>query len=311
MNEPASYVLVTPVRDEEATIGKTIDSVIRQTLLPSEWVIVSDGSTDRTDEIVQQAAAENPWIRLLRLESRPGRSFAAVAHNTESGIRHLEFKDYAFLGLLDSDVTFQADYFEQLIRRFDAEPKLGLVGGVVIDVGLPRDRFPRNRRDVPGAVQFFRRECFERIGGLIPIPEGGWDGMTCAMARMHGYETRIFTDLVVDHLKPRNISEGGVVRRKWQMGVRDYALGYHPLFEAVKCASRLKDPPLVVGAVAWWIGYCASLLQRRPRIVDPDVVAYVKAEQMGRLRKSLHQWKKPSSAADSHPAGSLGGQSES
>jgi cellulose synthase/poly-beta-1,6-N-acetylglucosamine synthase-like glycosyltransferase len=293
MNELASYVLVTPVRDEEATIGKTIDSVIRQTLPPSEWVIVSDGSTDRTDEIVRQAAAKNPWIRLLPLKPRPGRSFAAVVHNTEAGIRHLECGDYAYLGLLDSDVTFQADYFEQMIHRFDAEPKLGLAGGVVIDVGLPRDRFPRNRRDVPGSVQFFRRECFERIGGLIPIPEGGWDGMTCAMARMHGYQTRLFTDLVVDHLKPRNISEGGAVRRKWQMGVRDYALGYHPLFEAVKCVSRLKDPPFVIGAVAWWIGYCTAQIQRRPRMVQSDVVDYVRREQMSRLCRFFKPGCKP------------------
>jgi len=277
------YVLVTPVRDEEATIGKTIDSVIRQTLLPAEWVIVSDGSTDRTDEIIREAAAQHPWIRLLPLQARPGRSFAAVVHNTEAGIRHLECGNYAYLGLLDSDVTFQTDYFEQLIGRFEAEPALGLAGGVVIDVGLPRDRFPRNRRDVPGAVQFFRRECFERIGGLIPIPEGGWDGMTCAMARMHGYQTRLFTDLVVDHLKPRNIHEGGAVRRKWQLGVRDYAAGYHPLFEAVKCLSRVTDPPFLVGSAAWLVGYFGSAIRRLPRVVPAEVVNHIQREQKDRL----------------------------
>jgi poly-beta-1,6-N-acetyl-D-glucosamine synthase len=284
MNPDSSYVLVTPVRDEEKTIGRTIKAVLKQTLLPREWVIVSDGSTDATDEIVRRAAEENPWIRLLALTPRPGRSFAAVVYNTETGIRNLEFRDYAYLGLLDSDVEFQADYFELIMRRFEAEPALGLAGGVVIDVGLPKDRFPRNRIDVPGAVQFFRRECFERIGGLIPIPEGGWDGMTCAMARMQGYKTRLFTDLVVDHLKPRNISEGGVVRRKWQMGVRDHALGYHPLFELVKCVGRLKDQPRVIGALAWWTGYCTAQLQRHPRIVNASVVAYIRGEQMDRLK---------------------------
>ena len=283
MNPDSSYLLVTPVRDEEATIGKTIASVLRQTILPREWVIVSDGSTDRTDEIIRKAAMENPWIRLLPLSPRPGRSFAAVVFNTETGIRHLETRDYKFLGLLDSDVEFQCDYFEQLMRRFHAEPELGLAGGVVIDIGLPKDRFPRNRIDVPGAVQFFRRECFDRIGGLIPIPEGGWDGMTCSMARMHGYKTRLFTDLVVDHLKPRNISQGGVVRRKWQMGVRDHALGYHPVFETVKCVSRLAHPPLVIGAVAWWIGYCMASLQRRKRMVPSEVIEHVRGEQMARM----------------------------
>lgn len=284
MKNEMSYVLVTPVRDEEATIGRTIASVVAQTVRPREWVIVSDGSTDRTDEIIRAAAAEHSWIRLLPLTPRPGRSFAAVVLNTETGIRHLDFKDYHFLGLLDSDVEFQSDYFEEMIRRFVAEPALGLAGGVVIDVGLPRDRFPRNRIDVPGAVQFFRRECFEAIGGLVPVPEGGWDGLTCAMARMKGYRTRLFTDLVVDHLKPRNISQGGVVRRKWQMGVRDYVLGYHPLFEFVKCASRLRDRPLIVGALAWWVGYLSSALARRKRMIAPEVVAHVRHEQMERVR---------------------------
>lgn len=287
MSTRSNYVLVTPVRDEEATIGRTIASVTAQTIPPREWVIVSDGSTDGTEAIIRAAAAVHPWIRLLALAPRPGRSFAAVVHNTETGIRHLECADYDFIGLLDSDVEFQTDYFEELMRRFAAEPALGLAGGVVIDVGLPKDRFPRNRQDVPGAVQFFRRECFERIGGLIPIPEGGWDGMTCAMARMHGYRTRLFTDLVVDHLKPRNIAEGGFIRRKWQMGVRDYAAGYHPLFEVVKCASRLKDPPVIVGAVAWWVGYCTACLQRRKRVVDPEVVSFIRREQMNRVRGML------------------------
>ena len=292
MTHHPPYVLVTPVRDEEATIGRTIDSVAAQSMRPREWVIVSDGSTDKTDAIVRAAAAEHPWIRLLALEPRPGRSFAAVVHNTEKGIRHLACGDYAYLGLLDSDVTFQRDYFEQIIRRFEADPELGLAGGVVIDIGLPRDRFPLNRQDVPGAVQFFRRECFEKIGGLLPIPEGGWDGMTCAMARMHGYRTRLFTELVVDHLKPRNISQGGVVRRKWQMGLRDYAAGYHPLFESVKCLGRLNERPFVIGAAAWWIGYLTAAVRKCPRLIGPDLIAHVRKEQIDRLLQTL-QMKTP------------------
>lgn len=300
MNNNTTYVLITPVRDEEVTIGRTIESVLNQTVLPREWVIVSDGSTDGTDEIVHRASKEHPWIRLLQIAPRNGRSFAAVVHNTLAGIDHATYREYSYLGLLDADVEFQADYFEQLIRRFEADPSLGLAGGVVIDVGLPRDRFPRNRIDVPGAVQFFRRKCFESIGGLIPIPEGGWDGMTCVMARMNGYKTCLFTDLVVDHLKPRNISEGGVIRRKWQLGVRDYAAGYHPLFETVKCLSRLKDPPLLIGAFAWWVGYYTALFQRRRRIVDSSIVGHVHHEQLSRVRRMICPWINVRAADNGH-----------
>jgi len=277
------YVLITPAKNEEASIGETIASVVNQTHLPAEWVIVSDGSTDRTDEIVKAASAAHPWIRLLALPPRAQRSFAAVVHATEAGIRALTVSDYACIGLLDSDVRFQRDYFERVIERFVASPQLGLAGGVVIDIGTPKSHVPRNRQDVPGAVQFFRRSCFESLGGLVAIPEGGWDALTCARARMRGYETRLLTDLVVDHLKPRNISEGGLLRRHWQLGVRDYAAGFHPVFEVVKCVSRLADPPWLIGSIAWWIGYCGAALQRRERLLPEDLLAFIRREQKQRL----------------------------
>lgn len=286
---PASppYVLVTPARDEAATIPRTIESVIRQTIRPAEWVIVDDGSTDGTTTKIRDAASQHPWIRPLILPRRDDRSFAAVVGNTLAGIAHLRSTDHGWIGLLDADVRFEATYFEHLIDCFADDPDLGLAGGVVIDPGMPRDRFPRNRRDVPGAVQFFRRACFERIGGLKAIPEGGWDGVTCAMARLHGFNTRLVTRLVVEHLKPRNVSQGGSIRRKWQMGVRDHALGYHPLFEALKCAGRLTDPPCIAGAAAWWAGYCSATLTGRPRVLEQDLVRHIRAEQITRLRALL------------------------
>lgn len=282
-----SYVLVTPARDEATTIPHTIDSVVRQTIRPAEWVIVDDGSTDGTTGLVLEAAARHPWIRPLLLPRRDRRSFAAVVENTLAGITHLRSSDHAWLGLLDADVRFETTYFERLIHCFTEEPNLGLAGGVVIDPGMPRDRFPRNLRDVPGAVQFFSTSCFGRIGGLLAIPEGGWDGVTCAMARMHGFKTRLVTSLVVDHLKPRNVSQGGGIRRKWQMGVRDHALGYHPVFEALKCAGRLTEPPCVAGAAAWWAGYCVAALTARPRVLGNDIIRHIRREQFTRIRSLL------------------------
>jgi glycosyltransferase involved in cell wall biosynthesis len=279
--------LVTPAKNEELTIGVTIASVVNQTVRPVQWIIVSDGSTDRTDEIIAAAASINPWIRLLRLPPRNQRSFAAVVHATEEGIRQLTVDDYEYLGLLDSDVRFQSGYFERVIGCFESSPGLGLAGGVVIDVGQPKDHLPRNRQDVPGAVQFFRRSCFEALGNLIAIPEGGWDALTCARARMAGFETRLLTNLIVDHLKPRNIGEGGMVRRRWQLGVRDYALGYHPLFEAVKCASRFFSAPAYLGGSIWWAGYCCAAIQRRNRLIPQDLLEFIRNEQKKRLWRSL------------------------
>jgi glycosyltransferase involved in cell wall biosynthesis len=279
--------LVTPARNEEALIGETIASVVAQTHRPEEWVIVSDGSTDHTNAIVLAAAREHSWIRLLPLPPRAQRSFAAVVQATEAGVRHIEARDYDYIGLLDSDVRFAPDYFGQVIAHFEASPRLGLAGGAVIDLGLPTHRLPRNRQDVPGASQFFRRDCFEALGGLLAIPEGGWDALTCVRARMQGYETRLLTDCIMHHLKPRNVFEGGVVRRWWQMGVRDYALGYHPLFEAAKCLGRIIEAPILVGGTAWWFGYCSAAVQRRERLIARDMLAFLRAEQKQRLLRTF------------------------
>jgi biofilm PGA synthesis N-glycosyltransferase PgaC len=279
---PSTYVLVTPARNEAATIAETIESVIRQTLRPVEWVVVSDGSTDRTDDIVREYAAAHPYIRLLRLDARHRHNFASVVFALDAGVADLKTPEYDFLGLLDADVRFRPDYFEALIARFAAAPHLGLAGGLVLDVGS-RGHQHQYIRDVAGATQFFRRECFQSLGGLIPIREGGWDAITNFHARANGYETATFPDLVVDHLKPRNIAAGGGLRGKWQFGLRDYALGYDPVFEAAKCAGRWNERPLIVGSMARLAGFAWATVSRRERVLSPALIRAIRREQRRRL----------------------------
>jgi biofilm PGA synthesis N-glycosyltransferase PgaC len=286
--EDAAYVLVTPVRNEESHIEKTIRAVLSQTVLPCEWVIVSDGSEDNTDNIVARHAARCSWIRLIRLSERPRRNFASVVFATEIGYRSLKCKDYSFIGLLDADVRFEHDYVEKLLSRFSMDPKLGLAGGLVVDVVAGRRLNSRQHlQEVAGAVQFFRRECFEAIGGLIPIPEGGWDAITCLLARMKGFRTATFPDLVVEHLKPRNAAEGNVIRRQWQFGLREYALANHPLFEFIKCCSRCMENPVFLGALSRFAGYCWGHLTRRRRVLPNSVIDFAHREQLERLKRLL------------------------
>jgi glycosyltransferase involved in cell wall biosynthesis len=283
MND-ASYVLVTPACNEAATIEETIRSVLAQTLLPREWIIVSNGSTDRTEEIVDRYAREYSFIRLLRYPVTGPRSFALVVHADEAGYKALKTKDYSFIGLLDADVRFKPDYFASLISRFDADSRLGLAGGRVLDVIDGKTPWQRQYlKDISGAAQFFRRECFESLGGLVPIPEGGWDAITCCQARANGYRTQTFPDFIMEHLKPRNVGEGNKLRRKWQMGLRDYAIGNDPVFETFKCAFRFWESPFLIGAVARFGGYVWFALSRRKRCLSSKVVAMVRAEQRARM----------------------------
>jgi glycosyltransferase involved in cell wall biosynthesis len=280
----ASYVLVTPVRNEEGTIGITIEAVVKQTVLPTEWVIVSDGSTDRTDEIVRTYAAKHPFLRLLRLDRRPSRNFASVVFATEAGLAKLQTTDSEFIGLLDGDIQFAENYYAEIMQRFAQDAKLGLAGGLVVDcIQGQRRRSVQSLGDVAGAVQFFRRECFAALGGLIALPEGGWDTITCVEARRHGYRTRTFPDIEVDHLKPRNVAEGGWLRRLRQMGVREYALGYHPLFEVLKCGYRCFEYPFLIGGIMRLAGYFSGCLSRRKRLLAPELVRFIRREQLRRI----------------------------
>jgi glycosyltransferase involved in cell wall biosynthesis len=279
-----SFVLVTPVRNEQATIGITIDSVVRQTLRPAEWVIVSDESTDRTDDIVLEYASKYAFIRLLRLTRRPDRNFASVVFATEAGLAALKTKDYAFIGLLDGDIKFPENYYEEMLVRFSSDPQLGLAGGIVIDSYAGR-RYPSQQslRDVAGAVQFFRRECFESLGGLVALPEGGWDAITCVQVRRHGFKSQTFPEIEVDHLKPRNVAEGNIFQRTWQLGVREYALGNHPLFEFLKCSYRCLGRPYLIGGLLRFGGYCWCCLTRRSRMLPPEIMRAIRQEQMARI----------------------------
>jgi GT2 family glycosyltransferase len=245
---------------------------------------LSDESTDRTDEIVKDYASRYGFIRLLRLTKRPGRNFGSVVFATEAGVAALNTKDYEFIGLLDADIRFSEYYYEEMLRRFSADPKLGLAGGLVVDCyGGIRRRVGQSLNDIAGAVQLFRRECFESLGGLVALPEGGWDAITCVRARMNGFKTRTFLEIEVDHLKPRNIAEGKLVRRTWQLGVRDYAIGNHPLFEVIKCAYLCIKPPLVIGGLLRIAAYTHCYLNRRRRKIAPNVIRYLRKEQLNRL----------------------------
>ena len=283
-----NYVLITPVRNEEATIAITIDSVIRQTIRPTEWIIVSDQSTDRTNDIIKSYALHHPSIRYLLIEKHTGRGFGSVVFATETGIQALETNDYDYIGFLDGDIKFQERYYEEILLRFSTDHQLGIAGGLVIDLNDSNQKPNRQSlSEVAGAVQFFSRECFLSLGGLVALPEGGWDAITCVQARMNGYKTRTFPELKVDHLKPRNIAEGNLFRRTVQLGVREYALGNHPLFEVVKCAYRSLNSPFFLDGILRFLGYARCYLNRKKRVISPEIIQFIRQEQITRLSQII------------------------
>jgi hypothetical protein len=280
-----SYVLVTPARNEEANIELTLKSVVQQTILPLKWVVVSDGSTDRTDEIVASYAARHPWIDHIRLPERAVRDFAGKVGAFSAGYARAKDLTFDIVCSLDADITFPEDYFEYLLDQFAADPQLGLAGTPYSEHGLVYDYRYSSVEHVSGACQLFRRECYADIGGYVPVKGGGIDDIAVLSARMKGWRTRTFLDRVCVHHRPMgSANQRNRLAASFKLGQHGYRLGYHPLWQIFRSAYQLTKPPYVTGGVALFAGYFWAMLRRVQRPVSAEMVAFQQREQMRRLR---------------------------
>lgn len=284
------YALITPAWNEEAHLNEVICSVVTQTLLPVHWTIVSDGSTDRTDEIVQSYARRYAWISLLRLERSPVRHFAGKAQAVNEGYESLKGMDFEIVGNLDADITLPPDYYEFLLSKFNEMPKLGVAGTPFIeDPDNPDDHSYghalANLEHVSGACQMFRRGCFEEIGGYVPIKGGGIDWVAVTTARMKGWETRTFLERVCIHHRAMGTADRSQVKARFRHGQEDYQVGNHLLWELVRSLFQMKNKPLVFGGLALMFGYTCAWLSRKPNPIPEELRSFHRGRQLARIRK--------------------------
>ena len=278
------YVLITPARNEAAFLEQTIQSVIGQTVPPTRWVIVSDGSTDGTDEIVQKYAARYPWIELVRMGERKERDFAGKVGAFNAGRAQLQGIEYDVIGNLDADITFDPEYFTFLLNKFAENPQLGVAGTPFREESQQYDYRFSSIEHVSGACQLFRRKCFEAIGGYTPIKTGGIDLVAVITARMRGWQTRSFPEKVCLHHRKMGTAKRSLRMVALKGGQGDYMLGTDPVWEAVRCVYQLTKPPYVMGGCFRFVGFFWALLTGVPKTVSPELVRFRRGEQMERLR---------------------------
>lgn len=281
-----TYVLITPARNEAAFIELTIKSVVAQTVRPAKWIIVSDGSTDGTDEMVRKYAQDHSWIELIRQPERVERHFAGKVHAFNAGYARVKDLDWDVVCSMDADISFQEDYFAFLLGKLAQDAELGLVGTPFKDSTMYDYRFV-SIEHVSGACQLFRRQCFQDIGGYLPVRSGGIDHIAVLTARMRGWKTRTFTERICLHHRKIGMAERGVLRARFQVGALDYALGGHPVWELFRTAYQMSKRPYVIGGLMLLAGYTASCVRRVKRPVSPELVEFRRREQMQRLRKFL------------------------
>ncbi len=282
------YVVITPARNEEAFIEKTLASMVAQTRVPERWVIVDDGSTDRTGAIVQAYVERYPWIELVQRPQRQDRNFAGKAHAFNAGLEQVRSFQFEVIGNLDADISFEHDYFEFLLSKFAEFPRLGVAGTAMREANYDAvtDSF-YNDNDVFGACQLFRRTCFEQVGGYTPIKWGGIDWVAVRTARLKGWQTRSFRDKLFYHHRPMGATEANTWKARFDYGRKDYFLGNHPFWQVFRVSFQMMKRPYVVGGLLLLSGYFYSFASRIQRPVAPELLRFHRREQLERLKQLM------------------------
>lgn len=290
MRTRPSYVIITPVRDEADHINHTITSVLNQTTRPVQWIIVDDGSSDGTGQILDRQTAEQDWITVVHRSNRGFRSAGTgVIEAFYDGYGHIRRNDWDYLIKLDGDLQFENDYFERCFGRFEENPKLGIGGGDIYSRVNGEEFRERNPIfHVRGATKIYKRECWNGIGGLIKAP--GWDTLDEVKANQLGWETQTFTDIRIVQLKVTGSAYGAWAN--WvKSGRANYISGYHPLFMMVKCARRIFRQPYLIAAAGLFWGFLSGYLFGIEQLADEQLKNYIRQEQFKKITFRPTIWK--------------------
>ena len=279
------YIIISPVRNEEKNIEYTLNSVLSQTIKPAKWIIVDDGSSDRTADIIKKYTQDNRWISLIQLADR---GYYDLNEGGEikafyKGYEKIKDEKFDFLVKLDGDISFDQHYFENLLKEFQLNTKLGVASGALYHARKDDKLvFENTYKNHPrGAARAYRRECWEDIGGVKD--KLTWDSIDVYKARMLGWDTYNFGKIKATH-HVKTWEKGGLTQGLIRAGRLQYLMGTHGLFFAAKVIKRTFSKPYLVGAGIMLYGYLKSNLLREERVPEPDLMEYIRKEQLKRLR---------------------------
>jgi poly-beta-1,6-N-acetyl-D-glucosamine synthase len=279
-------LLITPARDEAAHLERTVRAVAAQTQPPDLWLIVDDGSGDETPELLERLAREVPFLRALQAPSRrriageDGLAVAAEAVAFNAALASVDAEQFTHVGKLDADVELPPDYLERLLERFEAEPGLGIAGGVLLE----REQGDWRATKVPvnhvrGALKLYSLECLEAIGGVQE--RLGWDTIDETYARMRGFETRSLPELQARHHRPV-ATRGGTLRGRARHGQCAYILRYSPWWVALRSLKVACLRPRVLSGLAFLYGYARAAARGEGKVEDEQYRRFVARELRGR-----------------------------
>jgi glycosyltransferase involved in cell wall biosynthesis len=280
---------VSPLFNEEGHLRTVARAIAGQTRPPDAWIAVDDGSTDGTAGVLRELAGEIPFLRIVsvpgpRAGIGDGLEAARDVQAFNVGLRSAGGERWDLIGKLDGDVELPPDYFARLLERFRDDPRLGMASGRYLEPtasgGWRLVKAPDHH--VPGALKLYSAECLARIGGLPPVL--GWDTIDEMYARMHGFRTRAFDDLVARHHRPTGAA-GGLLRGRARHGACAWIAHYPAYFVALRSFKEARRNPVGLAGVAFLYGYARAALRSTPRVSDEAFRTHVHAELRGRLRR--------------------------
>jgi len=285
-SEHPRYGLISAFRNESHWLADLVRSIEAQTIKPSKWVLVDDGSTDDSLERARNLTSHLPFVEVVTLIDTGKRDFASQVYAQLAGVDAFAGDLPAFLGFLDADILLPPEYYETMLERFKSDPKLGIAGGHLLDkIGesLVDARAGSHTYHVPGGVQLFRAECYRRAGGYIPIAGGGQDVVIETTAMMNGWTVHSFPSPDAIHLRPFGSGTARGLSRHVAWGRKFYTIGYHPLYFAASTLRRVSESPYLISAGAKATGYLGALVTRKPRAVSPELMKYLRHQQVRRM----------------------------
>lgn len=275
------YLLITPVRDEEKYIIKMVDSILRQGVLPTRWIIIDDGSIDRTLSILEQYKQKHFFIDVLSLprntERQPGGEGVI-----EKALKMVNVDDYDLIARFDADIVLDSDYIIKIMEEFNNDPTLGIAGGGLYIIRNGKEILEKvPEYHVRGALKMYRRNCFKDIGGLDA--DIGWDTIDEVRAWMHGWKTRSFFLYKGIHLRPtgNGVSQ---LRLAWKRGWAEYKTCSHPLFVIFKSAKLLFKTFNPFYVISYLTSFLYCHINGIERIKDKEFIRYRREEQSRRIR---------------------------
>jgi glycosyltransferase involved in cell wall biosynthesis len=298
------YGLVTAFRNEMNWLTDLVRSIESQSIKPAAWVLVDDGSTDDSLDHARNLTRHIPFVESVALVDTGTRNFASQVYAQLAGVERLAARMPAYLGFLDADILVPPDYYETMLERFRSDPRLGIAGGHLLDqIGgsLVDTRAGSHDYHVPGGIQLFRSECYQQAGGYIPIEGGGQDVVVETTAMMNGWTVRAFPSPDAIHLRPFGSSSARALSRHVAWGRKFYTIGYHPLYFAASTVRRVSEPPYLLSAGAKMVGYIGAFVRRKPRAVSPEVMKYLRRQQVRRLLEVRNRRRSRMDLASSSP----------